>query len=398
MLAKGRYTQLKILKIAKRLTLFLAAYIAYAVVLNLSVFDAKPSELAMSYQQGEALSAKHYRLSGLPFLDRDAEEVGREIFGRERVELIGYERPEYNDVLELLSTGEVGKSISSYLDFSELVGIAAIAENDVVFESADWRELNRRLTNIDWQGLGTATLDAESHTLFYSYGIYYEYLEYRLWQLVYIIRNEDEIALAEWLGQYMKYIEYTDTDFRLSMLGLSPLYSSETMRELLDLEFLSTAGRSNLTEQLKDFIERIDRNRSAIFVRVKEDEARLVVGTLILASRYASVAGVWGNKLKSSGWAESTLNLAAVVFFQRQRFINRAADYSDKRLAGVMVTPRPIYSKILFPQDIAGELILDNLWQVDSRYYFAQSDESDQRWNAYVDSLVEFRAELAQKQ
>ena len=34
----------------------------------------------MSYQQGEALSAEHYRRLGLEYLDRDAEEVGRERF------------------------------------------------------------------------------------------------------------------------------------------------------------------------------------------------------------------------------------------------------------------------------------------------------------------------------
>ncbi|WP_298634771.1 hypothetical protein [uncultured Umboniibacter sp.] len=394
---------MKILKIVKRLGLFLAAYITYAVVLNLPIFDAQPTELAMSYQQGESLSAEHYRLIGLTYVDRDAEEVGREIlerarlFERARLDEEFDLRPHNNDVLELLSTGESGKRIRQ-LDVSELVGIAASAENDVVFESAGWQELNRRLTSIDWEGLGKTTLDAESYRYFFMYGEYYDYLSLSLWQLVYIIRNQDEVALAEWLARYMSYIEYPGPFYYRKSVAQRPWYSSETMRELLDLEFLSTAGRSSVTAQLKTFIERIDRNRSAILMRVRENEARIAVGTLITGTRHLSVAGVWDGKYKTSDRAESTLVLALVVFFQRQRFINRAADYSDSQINGVIVTHRPIFSKILFPQDIVGELILDALWHVSSYVQSIHFDEADQFWNTYVDSLVELRAELAQLQ
>ena len=351
----------------------------------------------MSYQQGEALSAEHYRLIGLSYVDRDAEEVGREII-QGWVDETGYVRPDNNDVLELLSTGEADQSIYE-LGVSELVGIAESAENDVVFESAAWKELNRRLTNIDWQRLDMATLDAESYHYFFMYGGYdIDYHSHSLWQLVYIIRNRDEIALAEWLARYMSYIEYPGPFGSLMFVSRIPWYSSEMMRELLDLKFLSTAGRSNVTAQLKSFIERIDRKRSSIFMRVRENEARFTVGTLVIAASHWISAGVWDGKIKTSGRAESTLELAVLVFFQRQRFINRAADYSDKRIAGVIVTPRPIYSKILFPQDIVGELIMDNLWSFGSHNYFSLRDESDQRWNTYVNSLVEFRAELVQMQ
>ncbi|MEQ3695751.1 MAG: hypothetical protein ABNH02_02160 [Pseudomonadales bacterium] len=351
----------------------------------------------MSYQQGEALSAEHYRLIGLPYVDRDAEEVGREILEEARLGEESYLRPDNNDVLELLSTGEAGEGIRQ-LDVSELAGIAASAENDVVFESAAWQELNRRLTTIDWRGLGTTTFDAESYRYFFMYGTYYDYLSLSLWQLVYIIRNQDEIALAEWLARYMSYIEYPGPFYFLPEISLTPWYSSEMMRELLDLEFLSTAGRSNVTAQLKAFIERIDRNRSAILMRFRENEARFVVGTLITATRHLSVAGVWDGKYKTSGRAESALVLALVVFFQQQRFINRAADYSDIKITGVMVTQRPIYSKILFPQDIVGELLLDFLFRVSSHADSIHFDEFDQLWNTYVDSLVEFRTELVQEQ
>ena len=153
---------MKVLKIVKRLTLFLAAYITYALVLNLSVFDAEPSELVLSYQQGEALSAEHYRLLGLEYLDRDAEEVGRERFalskaGGERIQI-----PE-NELINGLSTGIEGRPITHFsTEFSEIKRIAAMDENGEIFDSAGWQELNRRLANTDWQELGTSSLDAES--------------------------------------------------------------------------------------------------------------------------------------------------------------------------------------------------------------------------------------------
>ena len=357
------------------------------------MFDAKPSELIVSYQQGEALSAEHYRRLGLEYLERDAEEVGRERFA---IAIAGGERmpvPE-NELISALSTGAEGWTITRYsTDFSELMRIAAMDENGEIFDSAAWQELNRRLSNTDWRRLGASSLDAQS---FYYFSLEIGSLspvQSRLWQLVYIIRNQDENALADWMAQQMELVEYPNTFIDLA---LASLFSPEVIRELLDLEFLSPAMRSDLTSEVSAFSQRIELNRGAIWAGVREGEARLGVGFTKSVGDLSDIE-IWG-LLAEEDWALSTLELMSLAFFQPQRSTNRLVDDLDRRQDGApSCQARPFIEQILWPQNVIGEIWVTSYCEIMNTMSPSYT-RYEQRWNTYVDSLVEFRTELAQLQ
>ena len=384
---------MKISKILKRLGLFLAAYITYAIVLNLPVFDAKPSELVVSYQQGDVLSAEHYRRLGLEYLDRDAEEVGRERFALSKASGERMPVPD-NELISALSTGAEGLPITYFsTELFELKRIAAMDENGEIFDSAAWQELNRRVTSTDFQGLGGSSLDAESY-YYFSLGLgSLSPVQSRLWQLVYIIRNQDENALADWMAQQMELVEYPST---FVDLALASLFSPEVIRELLDLEFLSPAMRSDLTTEVSAFIERVEANRGAIWAGVRERETRLVVGWVITASA-PNFKDVWGG-VGVSDATVSTIELMSLVFAQPQRSKNRLVDNLDRLQDGAInCQGRSFIEQLLWPQNLIGEILI--VYHCEAMNSMSPSyPRYEQRWNTYVDSLVEFRAELLQAQ
>ncbi|WP_298634768.1 hypothetical protein [uncultured Umboniibacter sp.] len=382
---------MKISKIVKKLGLFLAAYITYAIVLNLPVFDAKPSELVVSYQQGEALSAEHYRRLGLEDLDRDAEEAGRERFALAKAE--GDRIPvDTSELISALSTGAEGWPITRYgTDFSELMRIAAIDENDEVFDSVAWQELNHRLATTDWRGLGGSSLDPEDYYYFTLELGALSPVQSRYWQLVYIIRNQDELALAEWLAQQMELIEHPNS---LIDSALASVFSAEFIRELLELEFLSTATRTDLTSKINAFIKRIESNRGEIWAGVRERETRFGVGFAIVVSNLSDIE-IWDH-FGEGGWALSAAELMSLVFFQSQRSANRLVENLDRLQDGApSCQGRSLVQQILWPQNVIGEILGDQLCEA-MNMTSPSYTRYEEGWNNYVDSLVALRSELTQ--